>query len=75
MIKQLLFAGGILAAGSAFSQQGLEKIIVEKYYVSNAEDSIGSMGALPVGSVTYRVSLICFLGINFKLYMEMEITH
>ena len=27
MIKQLLFAGGILAAGSAFSQQGLEKII------------------------------------------------
>ena len=66
MIKQLLFAGGILAAGSAFSQQGLEKIIVEKYYVSNKEDSIGSIGTLPIGSVTYRVYADMLPGYKFQ---------
>ena len=66
MIKQLLFAGGILAAGSVFSQQGLEKIIVEKYYVSNKEDSIGSIGTLPIGSVTYRVYADMLPGYKFQ---------
>jgi hypothetical protein len=66
MIKQLLFAGGILAAGSVFSQQGLEKIIVEKYYVSNKEDSVGSIGKLPVGSVTYRVYADMLPGYKFQ---------
>ncbi|MFN5443852.1 MAG: T9SS type A sorting domain-containing protein [Crocinitomicaceae bacterium] len=66
MIKQLLFASSILAAGSTFSQQGLEKIIVEKYYVSNVEDSIGSMGTLPVGSVTYRVFADMLPGYKFQ---------
>ncbi|MHC1708752.1 MAG: Ig-like domain-containing protein [Bacteroidales bacterium] len=35
--------------------QGLENIIVERYYVSDADDSASSIGLLPVGSVTYRV--------------------
>src|SRR5687767_4951363 len=33
----------------------LEEVIVEKYYISTAEDSINSQGILPVGSITYRV--------------------
>jgi len=42
------------------AQNGLEKIIVEKYYVANAADSIdasqnGAIYPLAVGSVTYRV--------------------
>lgn len=39
------------------AQQGLERIIVEKYYISNAADKAvdGDGGELPLGSVTYRV--------------------
>lgn len=45
----------ILVALGGFSfAQGLENIIVEKYYVSDANDAAGSAGTLPVGSVTYR---------------------
>ncbi|MBK6988731.1 MAG: hypothetical protein IPH33_11150 [Bacteroidetes bacterium] len=40
---------------SAEAQQGLEKIIVEKYYISNDEDEKGTDGALSSGSVTYRI--------------------
>ncbi len=43
---------------SVYSQtlHGLEKIIVEKYYVSDSADSkTNSAGYLPVGSVTYRI--------------------
>lgn len=35
--------------------QGLENIIVEKYYICDAKDSNASEGHLPVGSVTYRI--------------------
>ena len=48
--------GLVFALLGTFSYaQGLENIIVEKYYVSDAVDAAGSSGALPVGSVTYRV--------------------
>ncbi|MBK9639483.1 MAG: hypothetical protein IPO63_17395 [Bacteroidetes bacterium] len=42
---------------NANAQKGLEKIIVEKYYISTAKDTVGadSMGYLPIGSVTYRI--------------------
>ncbi len=40
---------------SAQAQQGLEKIIVEKYYISNDEDEKSTDGALRSGSVTYRI--------------------
>ncbi len=41
---------------SAFTYaQGLDSIIVEKYYVANAADTAGSVGRLAIGSVTYRV--------------------
>ena len=48
----------LLTIGSFGSYaQGLENIIVEKYYISNANDATANSlgGVLPVGSVTYRV--------------------
>lgn len=40
-----------------FSQNGLEKIIVEKYYISDANDTVANYfaGKLPIGSTTYRI--------------------
>ena len=60
MKKGLLFISALLASTIAFSQVGLEGIVVEKYYVSDAADSTdagdnGAMYPLHVGSVTYRV--------------------
>lgn len=60
MKKGLLFISALLASTFAFSQVGLEGIVVEKYYVSDAADSTdagdnGAMYPLHVGSVTYRV--------------------
>ena len=49
------------------AQSGLEHIIVEKYYVSNAADSIGSVGDLPVGSVTYRIFVDMHQGYTFQM--------
>jgi len=53
---------------NAQSPQGLEKVIVEKYYISNEDDSVGSIGfgTLPVGSVTYRIFLDMKQGYSFK---------
>jgi hypothetical protein len=51
----LLYLGLSLMAPIAWGQNGLKKIIVEPFYISNAADSVGSMGVLPVGSVTYRI--------------------
>ena len=45
---------------------GLEKVIVEKYYVSNSTDAVASVGILPVGSVTYRVFVDMLPGYKFE---------
>jgi hypothetical protein len=55
----------LAAAAPAAAQNGLENIIVEKYYVSNAADAANantaltdagySTGTLPAGSVTWRI--------------------
>jgi hypothetical protein len=60
MKKSLLFIATIFASFVAFSQVGLEGIVVEKYYVSDAADSTdagdnGAVYPLHLGSVTYRV--------------------
>lgn len=60
MKKGLLFISALLTSTLAFSQVGLEGIVVEKYYVSDAADSTdagdnGAMYPLHVGSTTYRV--------------------
>ncbi len=52
----------------AYSQSGLEGLIVEKYYLSNANDTtvndVG--GVLPVGSMTYRFYLDLLPGYKFQ---------
>lgn len=48
------------------AQNGLEKIIVEKYYVSDAADATASIGVLPVGSVTYRIFADMLPGYKFQ---------
>jgi hypothetical protein len=54
-MKKLFF---ILLAGVGIltsKGQGLDGIVAEKYYVSNAADAAGSIGTLPAGSVTWRL--------------------
>lgn len=60
MKKCLLGMMALLYFGTASAQEGLEGIVVEKYYISNEEDSLDAaenFAAYPlsVGSVTYRV--------------------
>lgn len=60
MKKSLLLVAAVLSAAVSFSQVGLEGIVVEKYYISDAADSTdagdnGAVYPLHVGSVTYRV--------------------
>jgi len=66
-LKKLLF-GNMLILMSLLTngQHGLENIIVEKYYVSDANDEINSIGILPVGSVTYRIFVDMLPGYKFK---------
>lgn len=64
-IKNILAGLAFLLMGTSAYSQGLENIIVEKYYVSNAADAAAAnadltsagypTGTLPVGSVTFRV--------------------
>ncbi len=66
-MKKLIFGIGLVVAGFyARAQNGLENVVVEKYYVSNAADSSGSAGDLPVGSVTYRLYADMLPGYNFQ---------
>jgi len=57
--KAILIILFFVSACGLKSQNGLENIIVEKYYISNANDSNSRQisGFLPVGSVTYRLYL------------------
>lgn len=67
--KILLFGLSALLTGifaNAQNSTGLEKIIVEKYYISNQADADASVGILPVGSVTYRIFLDMKQGYKFQ---------
>ena len=79
-MKKILFFLFLFINTIGFSQervQGLEKIIVERYYISNKADSVKAdadaeeagpdyqKGTLPCGSVTYRI--YADLLPNFKL--------
>jgi Bacterial Ig domain/Secretion system C-terminal sorting domain len=66
-MKKLILGLALATAGiTAQAQNGLESIVVEKYYVSNAADAAGSAGALQVGSVTYRIYADMLPGYNFQ---------
>ena len=63
----LSILGLILFTKTMIAQQGLEKVIVEKYYVSNEQDTIenDNAGKLPVGSTTYRIYADLLPGYKF----------
>ena len=50
------------------AQNGLENIIVEKYYVSDANDAAANAtgGVLPINSVTYRIYADMLPGYKFQ---------
>jgi hypothetical protein len=54
--------------GTAIAQQGLEKIIVEKYYVAQAYDTTANVyaGKLPINAVTYRIYADLLPGYKFS---------
>lgn len=52
-MKKLLMAA-LCSIASTVALAQIDSIYVEKFYVSNAADAAGSVGALPVGSVTWR---------------------
>lgn len=56
---------GIISTNNLFAQ-GLDSIVVEKYYVSDKADSKSSGGLLPDGSVTYRVYVDMASGYNLQ---------
>lgn len=66
MKKYLLLFALAICSQFAFAQNGLEGIIVEKYYVSNTADAAGSVGALPAGSTTYRIYVDLLPGYTFQ---------
>lgn len=67
MKKILLGFCVLLISVFSVAQNGLENIIVEKYYVSNAADAAASVGTLPVGSVTYRIYVDMRDGYKFQM--------
>src|SRR5436190_16466012 len=69
-MKKLLSSVCLLFVTAFVNAQGLENIVVEKYYVSDQNDydmSLTTSGdTLPVGSVTYRVYVDMLPGYNFQ---------
>src|SRR5436190_671942 len=70
-MKKILIGFGLLFTGMfAQAQNGLENIVVEKYYVSNANDqsvtAASGGNTLPTGSVTFRIYADLLPGYNFQ---------
>ena len=68
MKKSLLSICFLSVLISSHAQNGLEGIIVEKYYVTNANDTTVNAdgGVLPVGSTTYRIFADMLPGYKFQ---------
>lgn len=66
--KLTFFLFGLLLSCVGSAQDGLEGIIVEKFYVSTEADNAGKMysGDLPKGSVTYRIYVDLKPGYRFQ---------
>lgn len=74
-MKSLLSALCVLLSFITFGQNGLECIVVEKYYVSEANDTIVNDlgGNLPVGSVTYRIYADMLPGYKFQAAYGVDV--
>jgi hypothetical protein len=68
LLAVLIFTTAIFGISKPSYSQGLEGIVVEKYYISNANDAtVNSVGGvLPVGSVTYRIFADLAPGYQFQ---------
>ncbi len=57
----------LITSNILLAQPGLEKILVEKYYVSNENDTLANeiAGKLPIGSTTYRIYADLLPGYKF----------
>ncbi len=70
MKKILICISALLSSILAQAQNGLENIIVEKFYISNLDDSTGAAnngdGILKTGSVTYRIWADLLPGYQFQ---------
>lgn len=68
MKKTLLCLPLLFLATLTFAQNGLENVIVEKYYISDSTDTIvnATGGVLPIGSVTYRIYADLLPGYRFQ---------
>ena len=67
MRKVVLVLGLVFLGTLTKAQNGLEKVIVERYYVTNSADAAASVGTLPVGSVAYRVYVDMLPGYKFQM--------
>ncbi|MFZ4399188.1 MAG: T9SS type A sorting domain-containing protein [Bacteroidales bacterium] len=67
IFTNILLLSLILIINVSYAQHGLDSVIVEKYYISNVADSIGSNGILPVKSVTYRIFISMHAGYKFQM--------
>ncbi len=68
MKSKLLSLGLLLCSFIAQAQNGLQDIIVEKYYLSDANDTNvnSSGGVLPINSTTYRIYVDMLPGYKFQ---------
>ena len=64
----ILFCAAAMCSAVAFTQDGLEGIIVEKYYISDAGDNAAKnkSGELEEGSITYRIYVDLKPGYRFQ---------
>ena len=75
VLKKLLFGLSLFFIGAqTIAQNGLESVIVEKYYLSDANDEAASIGTLPTGLLPIGFMSICFPAINSRWLMATQIT-
>jgi hypothetical protein len=76
MKKIILGMVFLFSAFGAWSQGGLDSVIVERYYYSNFADSVGSdaagAGVLRIGSSTFRVYVDLKPGFKFQEHKMPE---
>lgn len=66
ILRTIMLGLALMLTATITKAQGLENVQVEIFYVSNAADAAGSVGPLPVGSITYRIYVDMLPGYNFQ---------